>query len=91
MSCGCNGKPCGMPFDADAEAPSAADVARFGGDGEACPACGADVYHDAALCGSCGYALLDDEVGEGATWSKGPVVIGAAVLALAGFVLVSIL
>ncbi len=59
MSC-CNGpRPCCNDYDHDREGVSAADVARFGGDDITCPNCGAELYHDAALCSKCGHAISD--------------------------------
>lgn len=56
MSC-CPKNKCGREFDPDCEAPSDADINRFGGDDIACPNCGTEVYHDAAVCHSCGHAI----------------------------------
>ncbi|MBL8744940.1 MAG: hypothetical protein JNK58_01145 [Phycisphaerae bacterium] len=61
MSC-CGPKNCN-DLDEDREGPSEGDLARFGGDDINCPACGASVYHDAALCHECGHAILDRETG----------------------------
>lgn len=41
----------------DPEGPSASDLAKFGGDTRSCPACGEDLYDDAAVCSGCGHAL----------------------------------
>jgi uncharacterized protein (DUF983 family) len=53
------GPSVGPEFDPDFEAPSDEDIARFGGDAIACPSCGAEVYHDAAMCQDCGHLLTD--------------------------------
>jgi predicted amidophosphoribosyltransferase len=60
MSC-CGPRQCNN-FDEDRESVSEDDIARFGGDGIACPACGAGVYHDAPLCARCGHAMTDDSL-----------------------------
>lgn len=60
MSC-CGPKNCDN-FDEDREGISRSDLARFGGDDVECPACGASVYHDAALCHECGHAILEREL-----------------------------
>ena len=41
----------------DPEGPSAADLDRFGGELDRCPACGLEVYDQAELCPSCGHAM----------------------------------
>lgn len=41
----------------DPDGPSEADLERFGDAVRTCPACGNDVYEDAALCHVCGEAL----------------------------------
>jgi ribosomal protein L37E len=58
MGC-CNGPKCCNNFDDTREGVSRADLARFGGDEVRCPECGAEVYHDAALCHACGHAMTD--------------------------------
>lgn len=81
-------------FDDEREGLSDADLARFGGDGIACPSCRADVYADAPMCPRCGRALLDGETAEtgSAFGERGGVVIAViAGIALASFVGVSLL
>lgn len=67
MGC-CNLPKHGCGFDSDSECPSAEDVARFGGDDIACPSCGADVYHDAAICNACGHAIAHEPTGKAKPW-----------------------
>ncbi len=82
MSCGCGPQKCAN-FDDDREGVSDADLARFGGDDIACPNCGADLYHDAAMCHTCGYAITDASLRKGMPkWV--PI---AAALVLAGMLL----
>jgi len=81
-------------FDDEREGLSDADLARFGGDEIACPACGADVYADAPMCSRCGRALLDGETpaAGGVFGERGGVVIAViAGIALASFLGVSLL
>ncbi len=61
MSC-CSGPKQCRDFDDDREGVSGDDLARFGDDGVACPNCGSDVFHDAALCHSCGYAITNESL-----------------------------
>lgn len=63
--------------------PSAADLRRFDRDDISCPNCGTDVYHDAALCQACGYAITRS------SRTRKPSKVGAAllILAAAGMVL----
>ena len=94
MSCGCNGRECGLPFDPDLEGPSASDIDRFGGDDIPCPECGADVYHDAAQCNACGHFMTDASQ-SGATsrtgFGKGPLVaMVASVLLVSWLVLTAV-
>ncbi len=77
-------------FDPDAEGPSEADLARFGGDDATCPACGADVYHDAPLCHECGHALTDDAAYSASSTRKTVILIGAA-LGLTAFLFAFVL
>lgn len=55
----CCGPRNSCDFDDDREGLSCADLERFGGDDITCPNCGSDVFHDAALCHTCGYAITD--------------------------------
>jgi len=86
MGC-CNTKH-GCEFDPDNEAPSCDDVARFGGDDIACPSCGSDVYHDAAICHACGHAI--EHAPAGSSKAK-PWVIATSAAMLVAFVLVFVL
>lgn len=83
MSCGCKPRT-GPDFDPDYEGPSCEDLERFGADDATCPECGADVYHDAALCPHCGFAIIAPR--PGGRWKR-PLITGAALVALAAFVL----
>ena len=48
--------------DLDPEGPGPEDLADLGDDGEAdvepCPACGAEIYHDADRCPRCGHYVV---------------------------------
>lgn len=77
----------GPEFDPDFEGPSDEDIARFGGDEDTCPECGVEVYHDVAMCPSCGSAIADrQESGAPAKPWIGPVAI-VAIIAFAFAVL----
>ena len=82
MSC-CGNSNHGCAFDPDREGPSENDVRIFGGDGITCPECGADVYHDAAMCNTCGHAMTDDHASGSRKW-----VAVTSVIVLAAFILV---
>ena len=82
MGC-CKHPEHGCEFDPNSEAPSADDVARFGGEDIECPNCGSDVYHDAALCHTCGHAMEHAPTGQPKPW----VMLTAGVVIVA-FVLV---
>ncbi|MFI4854081.1 MAG: hypothetical protein ACIAQF_03750 [Phycisphaerales bacterium JB065] len=89
MGC-CGNNKFGCEFNADDEGPSAADVARFGSDDFPCPECGEMVYHDSALCQSCGHAITADE-GAGVSVGK-QVIIGAiGLVTVTAFVLITVL
>lgn len=49
-------------FDDDAldDGPSDEDLARFSGEQAHCPACGAEIWDDAAICPQCGEVLDGD-------------------------------
>ncbi len=89
MPCGCGPQSC-QDFDPDAEGVSADDLARFGGDEIVCPSCGADVYHDAALCQECGHALTD-EAGYRASSIKTTVIVVGGAIGLIAFVFAFVL
>lgn len=67
----------------DHEGPSEADVERFGGVTRTCPACGAEVYDDTAVCYGCGHAFGASREARVPAWML--VVVGVMI---AGFVLV---
>lgn len=85
MPCGCGPQQCAN-FDDDREGVSDADISRFGEDGITCPNCGSDVYHDAALCHACGYAITDESLRKP---TPGWIPLAAS-LALAGLVLAAV-
>ena len=85
MSC-CGKSNHGREFDPECEAPLERDIAAFGDDGITCPSCGADVYHDAAMCNTCGHAMVKEPTSPRATWVR----VTAAVVIVA-FVLVFVL
>jgi uncharacterized paraquat-inducible protein A len=58
MSCGCKPRT-GPDFDPDFEGPSCEDLDRFNADIATCPECDADLYHDSAICPSCGHAIIE--------------------------------
>jgi hypothetical protein len=89
MPCGCGPQSC-PDFDPDAEGLSEADLARFGGDDTTCPSCGADVYHDAALCQECGWALTDEAAYRPSSIKTTVILVGGA-LGLAAFVFAFVL
>lgn len=64
----------------DPEGPSADDIARFDRDTEGCPACGTEVYDEAAVCPACGELLTTE------TTKTRPLTIIVVVLILAAFV-----
>lgn len=64
-------------------------MARFGGDAVSCPSCGAEVYHDAALCHACGHAMSDESTTRARAWV--PVVAAAVALAVVAVVLLRVL
>ncbi len=85
MPC-CSGPQECHDFDPDREGIGDADLARFGGDSDddddpesRCPECGAAIYHDAALCHSCGFAVTDSRR---ATRSRRWVPLAAALATL---------
>lgn len=80
MSC-CGGKCHGPEFDADREGICQSDIDRFGGEELTCPECGADVYHDAALCGVCGHAMTQRDTSGTTKSAKWLPIAGAIVLA----------
>ena len=82
MGC-CNGPKGCKNFDDEREGISDADLQRFGGDDIACPSCGAEVYHDAAMCHSCGHAMTDASVTPTKKWL---VAVAAVLLGLIAFV-----
>jgi len=84
MGC-CNTKH-GRDFDPNDEGLSCEDIARYGGDDIACPVCGEDVYHDAAMCHACGYVIEHEPAGKSKAWIV--ITIGVVVVA---FGLVTIL
>ncbi len=85
MSC-CPGPKTGKEFDPACEGPSEADLDRFGGDTDACPNCGEEVWHDAAICPSCRSAIQDR-----ADSARKPWVMALGIAALVAFVLVFVL
>lgn len=90
MSC-CGPKSC-QNFDEDREGVSDADLKKFGGDDIECPWCGADLYHDAAYCSSCGHAITDRSLKMQSSGSLAkPAVFVGLVLALAGMLLIAML
>ncbi len=87
MAC-CGGKCHGPEFDADREGVCSSDLDRFGGDDITCPECGEDVYHDAAICSSCGHAMTDASISKGMpAWV--PMVAAGTAAALIGVVLMA--
>jgi hypothetical protein len=86
MGC-CGGKCHGPEFDPDREGVCESDIERFGGDEITCPACGSEVYHDASQCHSCGHAMSDASIKQGATPKWIPLVAGATAVALIGLML----
>ena len=74
MTC-CGNSNHGQAFDPECEAPLEEDVARFGGDGITCPSCDADVYHDAAMCGACGHAMVKEPSGPRSPWIRVTAVV----------------
>jgi hypothetical protein len=89
MPCGCSPKS-GPDFDPDFEGPSCDDLDRFGSDTVTCPECGEEVYYDAAICPQCGHAIIAARSGKSGHW-KAPLITGAAIVALAAFVLAFVL
>lgn len=85
MSCGC-GPRCAPDLDPRDEGPSEEDLERFGAYDRACPTCGADVYHDAAMCPACGHAIRETTGSGTKTW-----VAVTALVATVAFVLVFVL
>lgn len=80
------GPSVGPEFDPDFEAPSQEDIARFGGDAVTCPACGAEVYHDAVMCQDCGRMLTESDTAPAAGRSRW-VVVGVVGLMIAALLL----
>jgi uncharacterized protein (DUF983 family) len=73
-----------QPEDDDPEAPSAADVERFGDVTVKCPECGTELFDDVAVCWKCGRALTTRDTGKGVpVWA-----IAALVVVVAAFLLV---
>ena len=89
MSCGCSPKS-GPDFDPDFEGPSCEDLERFGSDTATCPECGQDVYYDTPICPNCGHAIIAPRSAVGGRWKR-PLITGAAIVALAAFVLAFVL
>lgn len=51
------------------EGPSQEDIERFGDDTARCPACGAEVWHDAGVCPECLEPMVDGPSARtGAAW-----------------------
>lgn len=90
MSC-CGKNKYGCEFNADDEAPSEADIARFGSGELACPECGTEVYHDTPLCQACGHAITADEAAGGSKAGKQLLIGSVGIVTVAAFVLITVL
>jgi len=95
MGCGCGPSGCNAhkrdeSFDPDFEGPSDADIEKFGSDDIECPECGASVYYDVPLCPRCGHAMSGADRSRRTKRTGMVIAIGAA-LALAGFIVVSVI
>ncbi|HVZ94289.1 MAG TPA: hypothetical protein VG797_07255 [Phycisphaerales bacterium] len=85
MGCCNSPRTCGN-FDDDREGLSDSDLNRFGGDEIACPNCGADMYHDAALCAKCGHAITEARRGNR---SAKPLLFVGIIAAIVGAVAIA--
>lgn len=62
------------------DGPTDADLERFSGVTQRCPKCNTELYDDAAICWSCGEALLErDRHGSGASWWVVTIVVSLVI------------